>query len=358
MYEEMTQENLLAEMQDLTTDGIDTSEGSLLHSVFSAVAYELEKLYIQMGINHDNAFAESADIEHLEMRTSETGVYRKEATAAKVKAIFNIPVPLGTRFSNTDYTYVVDTLLNDTTHEYQLTCETAGAEPNGVTGDIFAIDHVDGLESATIEDLIVAGTDAEDRDSLYERYQASFHADAFGGNIADYKQLVNAYTGVGGCKVIPAWSKDWNGGGTVKIVVISSDFTAISSELCSTIQSEICPEPYEGNGKAGIGHYVTIAPVTETPVNVSATLTLETDADKAIVLESIKAAIAEHLLSLTKTWADGTYKDHLSVYPARVSAKILDIAQVVNVTDVKLNDSSDTLALGPYEIPVIGEVTA
>ena len=38
----------------------------------------------------------------------------------------------------------------------------------------------------------------------------SMDAQSFGGNVADYKERVNAMNGVGGVKVYPVW----NGGGT------------------------------------------------------------------------------------------------------------------------------------------------
>ena len=57
--------------------------------------------------------------------------------------------------------------------------------------------------------------------------------EAFGGNVADYREKVNAITGVGGVKVYPVW----NGGGTVKLTIIASDFTAPSTELISKVQT-------------------------------------------------------------------------------------------------------------------------
>lgn len=69
---------------------------------------------------------------------------------------------------------------------------------------------------------------------------------AFGGNVADYKEKVNLVAGVGGCKVYRA--SEWNGGGSVKIVVINSEFKRPSDELIESLQSMIDPETNHGEG--------------------------------------------------------------------------------------------------------------
>lgn len=75
---------------------------------------------------------------------------------------------------------------------------------------------------------------------------ASLKSQAFGGNVADYKEKVNSLAGVGGCKVYRA--SEWNGGGSVKIVVINSDFKRPSDELIENLQNTIDPETNHGEG--------------------------------------------------------------------------------------------------------------
>ncbi len=75
---------------------------------------------------------------------------------------------------------------------------------------------------------------------------ASLSSQAFGGNVADYKQKINAMDGVGGCKVYRA--SEWNGGGSVKIVVINSEFEKPSDEMIENIQTLIDPETNHGEG--------------------------------------------------------------------------------------------------------------
>ena len=67
--------------------------------------------------------------------------------------------------------------------------------------------------------MLIPAEDGDTTDTLREKYYASIDGEAFGGNVADYREKVNAITGVGGVKVYPVW----NGGGTVKLTVIASD---------------------------------------------------------------------------------------------------------------------------------------
>ncbi|HEK5039664.1 TPA: baseplate J/gp47 family protein, partial [Clostridioides difficile] len=76
---------------------------------------------------------------------------------------------------------------------------------------------------------------------------------------------------VGGVKVYPVW----NGGGTVKLVIINSNFKVPSTDLVNLVQEEIDPlqNQGEGLGLAPIGHRVTVEGVTSTTINISAEIT-------------------------------------------------------------------------------------
>src|SRR5690606_6581823 len=112
----------------------------------------------------------------------------------------------------------------------------------------------------------------ETDESLRQRLYDAVNEPAFGGNVADYKNKINAIAGVGATKVYPAW----NGGGTVKCTIIASDWSVPSSSLVNEVQTKIDPtlNSGQGIGAAPIGHVVTIAGVTNHTVNIETTLTL------------------------------------------------------------------------------------
>ena len=76
-------------------------------------------------------------------------------SAAVFRAEFNIEVPVGTRFSCEDLNFVV-TARMDTSEDtatglsHRVTCETAGAQANGYTGQLIPIEYVDGLTHAEL----------------------------------------------------------------------------------------------------------------------------------------------------------------------------------------------------------------
>ena len=131
---------------------------------------------------------------------------------------------MGARFNLSAYNYVVIGTIDAANYIYLARCETAGSAPNGLTGTTIPITYVEDLTSAVITEILVEGDDASTQEDLLAAYKNSFDSSSFGGNVAEYKLKINAFDGIGGCKIYPVW----NGGGTVKAVLISSDLTSSS----------------------------------------------------------------------------------------------------------------------------------
>ncbi|MFR0924503.1 MAG: baseplate J/gp47 family protein [Butyricicoccaceae bacterium] len=167
----------------------------------------------------------------------------------------NIELSAGLRFNCDEVNYVVTEKIS--AGHYKLEAETLGTVGNKYTGLLLPIQTVNGLDTAQIAAVLIPAEDGDTTDTLRDKYYASIDGEAFGGNVADYREKVNAITGVGGVKVYPVW----NGGGTVKLTIIASDYTAPSTELISKVQTAIDPEQNhgEGLGLAPIGHTVTVA---------------------------------------------------------------------------------------------------
>ena len=76
----------------------------------------------------------------------------------------------------------------------------------------------------------------------------------------------NAIAGVGSTKVTPLW----DGGGTVKLTILNSEFSKASSILIETIQEEIDPtKDGQGLGIAPIGHIVDVDTAEEITVDIA-----------------------------------------------------------------------------------------
>lgn len=354
MYENMTYDQLLANAKADIGDGVNKGEGSLVFNALSALAYELHKLYLQANYILNQTYADTADMEHLQEIAANRAIYRRDATAATVKIEANVALPIGTRFSLKSFNYAVTEELDGVNHYYAAVCEEPGSGPNELTGSLTPITYVDGLQTASITEILVPGEDAETQEELYERYLESFSTESFAGNIAAYKAAVNAIAGVGGCKVYPVW----DGAGTVKVVVIGSDGRAPSSYLIDQIQEAAVPTEGTGYGFAPIDHDVTIEAVTEVTVNVVTSITYVQGYSWATIGEEITAKIDEYLKSIADAWSDGTAETEALVYVSRLEAAVLNVTGVQDITNTKLNGSTTNLHLDSDEIPVLGTVTA
>lgn len=355
MYEHMTFEYILQRMLDRVPADIDKRQGSVIYDACAPAAVELAQMYIELDINYNLSFADTASGEYLTRKAAEFGVNREPATKARRKGLFYaanqvpIDVPLGGRYSVGDLNYVV--LYKQSTGEYVLECEQAGVIGNRQFGVLIPIDFVPNLARADLVDVLIPGEDAETDESLRQRLYDAVNEPAFGGNVADYKNKINAIAGVGATKVYPTW----NGGGTVKCTIIASDWSVPSSSLVNEVQTKIDPtlNSGQGIGAAPIGHVVTIAGVTNHTVNIETTLTLASGITLAQVQVEVEEAINSYLLDLRKDWVN---QQQLIIRTAQVDARLLTVANVEDVTYTKINGIAANLTLSADEIPVLGTV--
>ena len=341
MFEEMTFEVIMAQMLNRIPNTMDKREGSIIYDALAPAAAELAQLYINFEVVMNQTFADTATDVYLEMRCAERGVLRTNATHAIVQGEFtptNIDV-IGQRFSCGDYNYIVTEGSNGV---YQLKCETSGEGPNSVSGQLIPINYVNGLETANITAILIPGEDTESDDDLRKRYFNSLSSQAFGGNVADYKEKTNAINGVGGVKVTPVW----NGGGTVKLTIIASDYTAPTSILVGNVQTEI-------DEIAPIGHLVTVDGVTPVNIAIATNITYQDGWNWSSTSTYIKDAIDEYMKDLAKSWDSTT---NLVVRVSGIEQKILACPGILDVQNTKLNGGTSNIQLGVYEIPVRGDV--
>jgi uncharacterized phage protein gp47/JayE len=352
MYESITYEVILQRMINKVLEqnpNIDTREGSIIYNALAPAAVELQNMYIELDTILNESFADTQSRDYLIKRCAERGIYPEAATKAVLKGEFNIDVPIGSRFSLDTLNYkVVEKILPKI---FKLECETAGTEGNQRFGTLIPIEYIDGLTSAAITELLIPGEDEEDTEVLRKRYFNSLNSQAFGGNITDYKEKVNAIPGVGGVKVHPVW----NGGGTVKLVIIDSTYGVPSSTLVSTVQTAIDPIPNQGKGYgiAPIGHIVTVEGVTTTSVNISTNIAYQSGWTWADIKPYVYNTIDAYFLELAKEWPN---EDNLIVRISQIETRLLDIQGIVDIADTLLNGVAQNLVLASDSIPVRGEV--
>lgn len=92
-------------------------------------------------------------------------------------------------------------------------------------------------------------------------------------------------------------------------------------------------------------------------MNVSATITCKTGYTTADVKSAIQAAVENYLLEQRTEWTKQDDTESVVVRCAFILAAILNVTNVIDVTDLKVNGETDRITLGTDEVPIIGELT-
>ena len=405
MFEEYDFDTLLDKMLSNVDDRMDKREGSVIYDAVAPAALELANFYINLDMTLDEVFAESASYYYLIKRASERGLLPKEETNA-ILLMRVVPsetkISVGDRFNLDELNYTVTSIIDGNAGTYQVQCETAGIVGNQQLGVLLPIEtenELNDMESATLEEVLIPGEDEEDVETFRERYFASFDNEAFGGNKADYVEKVNNIDGIGGCKPIRAWSGGYNParmipnttvrtwfeqqseetlgaevygwlstiynasinklltvGGTVKLIIINSEFRKPSSTLIQTVQNVIDPQDStgEGDGTAPIGHVVNVVGVKEIPINVTLlAVEYETGYSFDTLKDAIETTIDSYLLDLRQAWASN---DNLIVRTSQLEAQLLLMSGIVDIQGILLNGQEGNITLDNDSIPVRGDV--
>lgn len=348
MYESVTYESIMERMLGTIPSTMDKREGSIIYDTLAPCAVELQLMYIELDAILSEIFADTASREYLIKRAAERGLSPTTATYAYLKGEFNIDVSIGARFSQSELNYVVTEKID--TGEYILQCETIGTDGNKNFGQLIPIDYIDGLTTASLTELLIPGEDEEDTEIFRTRYYNSFDSQAFGGNQADYIEKTNAIAGIGGVKVYPAW----NGGGTVKLVIIDSEFNTPSDEFVSLVQETIDPtNDGSGVGIAPIGHVVTVQSTTDVTISIASIFTFSEGYDIDTAMQSLEEEIESYFQELRTTWADG----QIIIRISQIESRLLELDAILDIESTSINESTSNIQLGADEIPVLGEVS-
>lgn len=369
-FTQYTYQQILQTLLDRVPDTYDKRDGSPIPTAAGMAAYGLELFYIVLNEVQREGLIQTATGNQLDLLSVIAGTTRYQASPAVRLGIFDIAVPIGSRFSTINGENSIDFYVSAATtgptegdYYYQLTAETPGDIGNDYTGPILPITAIPGLTSAQITDILVPGDDTESDDEYRERVIEALNDRPFAGNIAAYRQDILAIDGVGAVQVYPTW----NGGGTVKCSILGADFLAASPTLVENVQTAIDPNVNQGIGLglAPIGAQVTITTADAVDINVVATLLLSPGYSIQQVQPFVEQQIENYLLSVRQEWDTNVSQTGVqyaaNVYVSRVISAIVNATGVVNVMSLTLNGSDADITLTEtgvtQQIPVMGTVT-
>lgn len=351
-YSEQTYEKIRDRMMGNISNAVDRREGSIVYDTVAPTAAEIAQLYIEDDYILTETYADTASRSGLIKRCAERGITPYSATNAVCLGLFTpteLTIPLNSRFTADDLNYYVSEKIAD--GQYKLICETAGTVGNRYTGNIIPLDYIQGLETARISEIIIPARDIEETEKLRQRYYNSFNNRAYGGNIADYKLKCGEIGMTGGVKVDPCW----NGGGTVKLICVNTEYNVPSSELLIELKQIIDPVEFEGQGYgvAPIGHIVTVVGAVSVPINITATIEYVSGVTFSDLYSSFKSVIQDYLFNLRYNWAES---DSIIIRLAQIETLLYSITGVNDISNITINGENENLTLSSNQIPIYGGI--
>jgi uncharacterized phage protein gp47/JayE len=360
---DQTQAAILQRMLGNVPAGVDTTEGSFVWDAISPASIELATAAIWAAQVLQYGFAETTYGPYLDLRGDEVGLTREVAQAAAYSETF-VGAP-GTFVANgTVVCTPADNVTNTASIEFTtqadatipeggsigapITAVVAGAAGNVALGAIAVMPvPINGVASLSNTSQTIEGVDTESDPAFLVRYLTKIQNPGTSGNKADYTNWALSVAGVGLIQVNPLW----NGNGTVKVVLLGTDYTPAASPVVAAVQALICPggEP-TGAGMAPIGATVTVAAATGVDINVTATMTL----DGSVALEDVQTAFATALAGYL---AGIAFAADPSPKYVKIGSLLLDMKGVIDYADLLVNGGTANIAIAAGSVAVVGTVT-
>ncbi|KGO14294.1 hypothetical protein NZ45_08000 [Clostridium botulinum] len=220
------------------------------------------------------------------------------------------------------------------------------ALPNTIT---VLITPINGVESITNEEEFKGGTDVEDEEHFRERVAEAEQEEQLSGADNDYKRWAKEVPGVGYAYPV----SEWNGPGTVKVLILDKNGQTANKELIEAVQKYIAPIVPKGQnrgGKAPVGAIVTIATPSILNISIQARFEFEEGFSSTNILNSLKDKINRYLSGIN---IGGTvlYKAIDTI----IGSVLLEKQGIKDYTNLTVNGGTSNIKLVD-QVAIVGEV--
>lgn len=335
--------------------------GDFIHDAVAATPLEVQTLQMQADYILRNAHAQYATGEWLDNKLAEVGLTRGAATPNKrlllIDADAGVVIPKGHTVSvvildgdSNPVEYTVDDAITYAVAgplPVAATCKTAGVVGNvPLASQFILLPPLPGVRLITDDGTTVPGADQETDDSAYDRYIFKARNPDTGGNKNDYVRWAQEVTGVGKAKTLPIW----NGPGTVKVLVVDTEYVPASVAIVAEVQEYLDPGIQGlGDGKAPCGAAVTVVAATDLPIAITATVSYFDGVDPLEVKAAFEVIVRDYLKSLVFTGGD--------VVRAKIGSLLIGTYGVSNYGDLTLNGLAADVTVGAEAVATLGAVT-
>ncbi|HGS9583027.1 TPA: baseplate J/gp47 family protein, partial [Clostridioides difficile] len=243
------------------------------------------------------------------------------------------------------------TIGENETVDIKAECRIAGIIGNVSKGSISVLlGSINGIKSVNNKEDFKGGTDIEDEEHFRERVLVSEQEDRLSGANSDYIRWAKEVDGVGYAYVVA----EWNGAGTVKVLILDKNRKAATQELIDKVQEYIYPlnvsEGENRDGKAPIGAIVTIATPQTLLINVKASFVFSNGFSQETVLNILKNKIDKYL---DKIDIGGTVS-YNAIYSLTGSMMLADEG-IQDFSNLTINDGTTNIILND-QVVGIGEI--
>lgn len=378
-----TKEYLLNMALQQVPEDVDTRQGSIIYDTLAITCTKLADVFMEVKQIADQAYMPSATKkENIDYKAAERGVYRYEATKAERLGTFTYSdgtpasIPVGSLFCTIDenkenvinYIVTAPYILDDIEIKgsYVLECQVDGTIGNTYFGEILPLTDMDTLGSATLTTVLTPARDEESSESVKQRYYDTFNIEAFGGNIADYKDYMSKFTGVGQRQIYPRTKDDKR----IIISCVDPSNQPISQEYQNTIKQTLDPENYYNNGNntsglglgvVPIGHYPVVTTPNVVDINIDIEIIVSPISNIDSATEQIRNNISGYIAELQDTWDNGEGEYSVVAYYNKIFA-LAEVSQgVANVRSCLVNGGTDDIDLiqnrDQQNMPRLGTLT-
>ena len=341
MFKIPNSDEILKELQNQCTSPFSKFEGTFEYDVFSSNAIEFMKTYVELGELYKVAFGDTAYGDFLTRKAADSGVIRKESTKAVgfVTVKGNGELPKGSQFAT--QTGVLFETLEAVTVDTQATVKVEAVIPGSignVTAQAISVIpmSIPGMLSVSNVEPMQDGFEVETDEELRTRYLNHVRNPGTSGNVNHYYEWAMSVAGVGGAKVIPTW----NGPGTVKVIVVDTEYKAASKAIVAKVQSYV-------DKVRPMGAIVTVKTVEPSVVSIGIR------PEGTFKIDVFKELVKAYFVDLAHQVITGNQTVKVS-YP-KIGSLALD-AGATDYTNLVLNGRNESITVGAETLMVLGEV--
>lgn len=358
--EDSVHERMLSNFQD-----VSTLEGDFIYDATRPTAEQIAELK-QLGLQNNLriAFPQTSYGEYLEWLGECKGVFKNQPTKSVGMVTFNgaqgTIITKGTIVTTiaTDEKQSIEFELLETktiganeTVDIKAECRIAGTIGNVSNNTITVLlGSISGVKSVSNKEDFRGGTDIEDEEHFRERVLVAEQEDKLSGASSDYIRWAKEVDGVGYAYVVP----EWNGAGTVKVLILDKNRKAATQELIDKVQEYIYPlnisEGENRDGKAPIGALVTVVTPDTLLINVKASFIFSNGFSEETVLNNLKTKIDKYL---DKIDLGGTVS--YNAIQAIVGSMMLTDEGIEDFSNLTINDVKENIKLQD-QVVGIGEI--